>query len=41
MHRVEAEEASLSINAADGRLGSETDQEGVIGIKVERIGHRW
>lgn len=29
------------MNAADRRLESETDQEGVSGIKVERIGHRW
>ena len=29
------------MNAADRRLESETDQEGVSWIKVERTGHRW
>lgn len=29
------------MNAADRKLESETDQEGVSGIKVERTGHRW
>ena len=29
------------MNAADHRLESDTDQEGVSGIKVERTGHRW